>query len=68
MLTMKFLIIVGLILYIPTHSKEINKYKEHQQFRLEEVTDAMIELNSNLNLLSITILDLLTKDAKEIIP
>ena len=55
-------LILGLsLLYSPSHTKEIFKDKEHLSSSAEEIAKDMVNLNSNLDLLSITISNLLTK-------
>ena len=57
-----FILILGLfLLYSPSHTKEISKNKEHLSSSVEEIAKDMVNLNSNLDLLSITISNLLAR-------
>ena len=56
------ILILGLsLLYSPSHTQEISKDKEDLSSSAEEIAKEMVNLNSNLDLLSITISNLLTK-------
>ena len=53
------ILILGLSLFCdPSHSKEISKDLELLSSSIEEITEEMINLNSSLDLLSITISNL----------
>ena len=60
------LLIVGLsLLYSTSHSKEISKGKESLSSSVEEIAEEMINLNSNLDLLSISISNLVPENPYE---
>ena len=57
------ILILGLSLfYYPSHSTEISKGKEHLSYSVEEIAEEMNNLNSNLDLLSITISNLVSRN------
>ena len=54
-------LILGLSFYFsPSHSKEIQKEKDQLSSTIEEIAEEMNNLNSSLDLLSITISNLLS--------
>ena len=56
------ILILGLsLLYSPSHTKEISNDKEDLSSSAEEIAKDMVNLNSNLDLLSITISNLLAR-------
>ena len=56
------LLIIGLSLfYSPSHTKEIYKGQESQPSSVEEIAEEINNLNSNLDLLSITISRLVSR-------
>tara|TARA_Y100001968_G_scaffold148320_1_gene135671 strand:+ start:1303 stop:1494 length:192 start_codon:yes stop_codon:yes gene_type:complete len=56
------ILLVGLFLfYSPSHTKEISKDPEHISSNIEEIKEEMVNLNSSLNLLSITISNLVPR-------
>ena len=56
------ILLVGLLLlYSPSHTKEISKDPEHISSNIEEIKEEMVNLNSSLNLLSITISNLVPR-------
>ena len=58
------LLIIGLSLfYSPSHPKEIYKEQESPSSSVEEIAEEMINLNSSLDLLSITISNLVPKNS-----
>tara|TARA_Y100001968_G_C18945742_1_gene520880 strand:- start:133 stop:333 length:201 start_codon:yes stop_codon:yes gene_type:complete len=57
------ILIIGLsFFYSPSHAKEITKGKEQLSSSVEEVVEAMNNLNSSLDLLSITISNLVPRN------
>ena len=55
------LLIIGLsFFYSPSHAKEIPKDQEPVSSNVEEITKEMINLNSSLKLLSITLSNLVS--------
>ena len=52
------LIVAILLFHYPSHTKEISKEQEYLSSKLEEVAEEMINLNASLDLLSITISNL----------
>ena len=60
---LSLIITIGLIvIYFPAYSKEITEYEKHLSYRVEEVIEEINHLNTRLNLLSITLVNLLSKD------
>ncbi len=60
---LNLIIIVGLSLfYCPSNSKEILKNQEFPSSSVEEITKEMIYLNANLDLLSNTISNLVSRN------
>ena len=58
------IIIVGVSLFhSPSHTKDIPKGQEYLPPSVEEITKEMIDLNSSLDLLSITIQNLVPGDS-----
>ena len=62
--TFNLILLVGLsLLYSPAHTKEISKDEKYLSYSVEEIAEEMINLNSNLGLLSITISNLVTRNS-----
>ena len=58
------ILILGLaLLYSPSHSKEIYKDKKDLSSSTAEIAKDMVDLNANLDLLSIRISNLLTRQS-----
>ncbi len=61
---LNILIIVGLsIFYSPSNTKEIFKEQESLSSNIEEIAEEMINLNSSLDLLSLTISNLVPRNS-----
>ena len=61
---LNILIIVGLsIFYSPSHTKEIFKEQESLSSNIEEIAEEMVNLNSSLDLLSLTISNLVPRNS-----
>jgi len=61
---LNILIIVGLsIFYSPSHTKEIFKEQKSISSNIEEIAEEMINLNSSLDLLSLTISNLVPRNS-----
>jgi len=56
------LIIVLTLIYSPSHTKEISKSQDYLSSSVEEIAEELIHLNSSLDLLSITISNLLPEN------
>ena len=62
--TFNLILIVGFSLfYFPAHAKEISQEEEYLSSSVEEIAEEMINLNSSLDLLSITISNLVLRDS-----
>tara|TARA_B100001250_G_scaffold256188_1_gene220560 strand:- start:194 stop:394 length:201 start_codon:yes stop_codon:yes gene_type:complete len=60
--TFNLILLVGLsLLYSPAHTKEISKAENYLSYSVEEIAEEMINLNSSLGLLSITISNLVPR-------
>ena len=58
------ILIIGISLFhSPSYTKDISKDQEHLSSSVEEITKEMINLNSNLDLLSITIQNLVPENS-----
>ena len=63
---LNFIFIVVLFLFfIPSLSSEISEHKEYLSSKVEEIPEELDDLNSNLNSLSLTLLNLLPKNSIE---
>ncbi len=61
--TFNLILLVSLsFLYSPVHTKEISKDEKYLSDSVEEIAEEMINLNSSLGLLSITISNLATRN------
>ena len=59
---LNLILLIGLnLLYIQTHSKEIYQSREYTSSEVSELSVEMNSFNTNLNLLSITLLNLIPK-------
>ena len=62
--TFNLILLIGLsLLYSPAHTKEISKDKKYRSYNVEDITEEMINLNSSLDLLSITISNLVPRNS-----
>ena len=62
--TLNLVLIAGLSLfYSPTNGKEISQDEEYLSSNVEEIAEEMINLNSSLDLLSITISNLVPRNS-----
>ena len=58
------LLIVGLLIfYSPSHTQEIFKEQESLSSSFEEIAEEMVNLNSNLDLLSLTISNIVPRNS-----
>ena len=62
--TFNLIMIVGFSLFcFPVHAKEISKEEEYLSSSVEKIAEEMINLNSSLDVLSITISNLVPRNS-----